>query len=360
MDSEPADQSSINIPDRGWRLAAIAMLAVRFVQGWIYWGGATRRFIYGPQKLDVHGHWMAYKFQTAMPGALLGTGHAVAFLLRHFTLLYSGIIIFSGIELVAGLMLLLGFYTRLAALGTIGLSTVLMLLFGWQGATCIDEWTMASSNFAMGITLLLAGSGIYSIDSWRLSRRKDLTYNRLFRWCGGALPLPINDVSFKKLALILFWASVIFVVGTYDYYRGSVVTPFHGGPVSPKKHNWKLSDGKLMADGSATFSAYINAGTPAEPSNILKISLVNRNNGKTVEEWNTASLVRVPAEAIQNSFPYQKIHIGRFGIVGPVGARGIIHLAPAQKGISVLPGKYELQLVSVNSHKWSLPVNFLQ
>ncbi|WP_436395841.1 hypothetical protein ACSDBR_02735 [Acidithiobacillus ferriphilus] len=54
--------------NRSWRLAAIALLAIRFVQGWIYWGGGTRRFIYGPQKLDVHDHWMAYKFQASMPG----------------------------------------------------------------------------------------------------------------------------------------------------------------------------------------------------------------------------------------------------------------------------------------------------
>jgi thiosulfate dehydrogenase [quinone] large subunit len=37
---------------------------------------------------------------------------------------------------------------------SIGLSIVLMLMFGWQGATCIDEWTMAASNLAMGATLI--------------------------------------------------------------------------------------------------------------------------------------------------------------------------------------------------------------
>ena len=109
-------------PDRSWRFAAIALLAVRFVQGWIYWGGGTRRFIYGPQKLDVHGHWMAYKFQTAMPGAILGTDHLVAFLLHHFTLLYAGVIIFSAVEMIAGFMLIVGLYTRLAAVATLGMS----------------------------------------------------------------------------------------------------------------------------------------------------------------------------------------------------------------------------------------------
>ena len=40
-----------------------------------------------------------------------------------------------------------------------GFSVLLMAMFGWQGATCIDEWTMAACNLAMGATLMLAGSG---------------------------------------------------------------------------------------------------------------------------------------------------------------------------------------------------------
>ncbi|MHB1644375.1 MAG: TQO small subunit DoxD, partial [Acidithiobacillus sp.] len=113
--------------------------------------------------------------------------HLVAFLLHHFTLLYAGVIIFSAVEMIAGFMLIVGLYTRLAAVATLGLSFVLMLLFGWQGATCIDEWTMAASNFAMGITLFLAGSGAYSVDNWLLSRKPTLAKNGLFRWLGGAL-----------------------------------------------------------------------------------------------------------------------------------------------------------------------------
>lgn len=35
-----------------WRMAALALLPVRFIQGFIYWGGGSRRFIYAPAKLD--------------------------------------------------------------------------------------------------------------------------------------------------------------------------------------------------------------------------------------------------------------------------------------------------------------------
>src|ERR1700688_1997794 len=131
------------------RIAALGLLSIRFIQGFIYWGGGSRRFIYAPSKLDPHAaSWMANKFQSAMPGALLGTDHIIAFLLHHFDLLYVSLITFSAGELIAGVFLMAGFLTRAAALASIGFSIVLMLMFGWQGATCIDEWTMAASNLA--------------------------------------------------------------------------------------------------------------------------------------------------------------------------------------------------------------------
>ena len=71
------------------RIAGLALLSIRFIQGFIYWGGGSRRFIYAPAKLDPNAaNWMANKFQSAMPGALLGTDHIIAFLPHHFYLLY--------------------------------------------------------------------------------------------------------------------------------------------------------------------------------------------------------------------------------------------------------------------------------
>jgi thiosulfate dehydrogenase [quinone] large subunit len=67
---------------RNWRIAAIALLSIRVIQGFIYWGGGSRRFIYAPSKLDPSAPtWMANKFQTAMPGALFGTDHLISFML---------------------------------------------------------------------------------------------------------------------------------------------------------------------------------------------------------------------------------------------------------------------------------------
>jgi hypothetical protein len=68
------------------RSFAILTSIMRLMKG----GGGSRRFIYAPAKLDPNAaSWMANKFQSAMPGALLGTDHIIAFLLHHFYPLYA-------------------------------------------------------------------------------------------------------------------------------------------------------------------------------------------------------------------------------------------------------------------------------
>jgi thiosulfate dehydrogenase (quinone) len=159
------------------------------------------------------------------------------------------VILFSGAELIAGAALMAGVLTRLAALVSIGFSVVLMLMFGWQGATCIDEWTMAACNLAMGATLVLAGSAAFSIDNVLLTRNPGLGRGAWFRWPGGSLPFPLTGRGFRNLGLAVLAAVLAFNVGTYGYYRGSVVTPFHGGPVSPTDVNGRDFGLKLASAG---------------------------------------------------------------------------------------------------------------
>ena len=341
------------IADTGWRTAAIGLLAVRFIQGFIYWGGGSRRFFYGPQKLNPHGHWMAYKFQTAMPGALLGTDKIIAYLLHHFVLLYASVIIFSGVELIAGCMLIAGLFTRAAAVVTIGLSISLMLMFGWQGATCIDEWTMAAANLGMGAALVLVGSGAYSLDNMLLRRNPGLANNGWFRWLGGSLPLPLKTSSFRNLALALFAFTALFNVGTYNYYRGSVYSAFHSGPISPTKHDYALKNGVLMTDGSVKFHAYLDGGTSEEPAHIVLASLMR--NGQEVESWNTVALTKLPKTAFQNDFPYQQFKAGPFGIVSGMGAAATISL-PAASPSALSGNGFSLKLTTVNGRVFSLPL----
>src|SRR5258705_2770977 len=230
-------------------VAALAVLSIRFIQGFVYWGGGSRRFIYAPAKLDPNAaNWMANKFQSSMPGALLGAAHIIDFLLHHFYLLYAALILFSAVELFTGLCLMAGFLTRAAALVSIGLSVVLMLMFGWQGATCIDEWTMAACNLAIGATLMLGGSGAFSLDSALLARKPALATRGWFRWMSGALQLPMHSGTFQKMALAGFCATVRFNVATSNYYPRAGLTPVHCGPGSPREQHLAPPGGGLLPE----------------------------------------------------------------------------------------------------------------
>ena len=309
-----------------WRTAALASLSVRVIQGFIYWGGGSRRFIYAPSKLNPDAPtWMANKFQTAMPGALFGTDHLISFMLHHFWLLYAGVILFSAAELIVGGMLMAGALTRVAALVSMGFSVLLMAMFGWQGATCIDEWTMAACNLAMGATLLLGGSGVYSIDNVLVRRNPELAEKPWFRWAAGSLPLPLKDIAFRKLALVVLGFVLVFDVGTYSYYRGSVVTPFHGGPVSPTKHHLTLSEARLLPDGSVRFHVYLDAGTPEAPVHVVAADLLDANN-QPVAHYDAAALSALPKAAFANDYAYNKFAPGPFGIRAPMGAAATVTL----------------------------------
>ena len=68
INTVPRAAAVTTLGERNWRVAAIAMLSVRVIQGFIYWGGGSRRFIYGPEKLDPDAPtWMATSSKARCP-----------------------------------------------------------------------------------------------------------------------------------------------------------------------------------------------------------------------------------------------------------------------------------------------------
>jgi hypothetical protein len=129
----------------------------------------------------------------------------------------------------------------------------------------------------MGATLLLGGSCPFSIDN-------GLATKPWFRWVAGSLPLPLTDIGFRNLTL----AVLAFDIGTYSYYRGSVLTPFHVGPVSPTKHDLALSEATLPAEGGVQFHVYLAGGIPEAPVHVVAADLLDSNK-RPVAHWDTAT-----------------------------------------------------------------------
>lgn len=343
------------VPDNktdAWSLIGLAMLGVRLVQGWIYWGGASRRLFYSVGKLDPSSHaYMGYKMNHAVPGAIFGTGQALSYLLHHGALLYVAIIAFTLIELFVGVGLILGVMTRFFGLVSIGLATALMLMFGWLGSTCIDEWTMAADSFAMGLGIMLAGGGTWwSVDHWLGRRFPGLASRSWFPWLfSGPLPL----VPWRRLGMFFGVLAIAFTVGFYAYLRGAVFSPLTAR-TNPKHHHVALSDPHLAADGALTVNAYVNSGPDTQGAYVIGVSVVDAQ-GKVVERWQGDALSQLSRNRFANDFKYSRFKPTQYGFIGVLGARATINLPPAAN-LTLKPGSYRVVFKGIDGEKWQTEV----
>ncbi|MEA2794253.1 MAG: hypothetical protein QOI87_1633, partial [Bradyrhizobium sp.] len=200
------------------------------------------------------------------------------------------------------------------------------------------------------------GSGAFSLDNVLLARKPALAERGWFRWMSGALPLPVGSGTFQKIALAVFAATVAFNVATYNYYRGSVITPFHGGPVSPSKHHLTMTDGVLLPNGAVRFHAYLDGGTPEAPSNVMTATLKS-TDGSVLEQWDGTALSHLPASAVANEFAYNRFAPGPFGLRAEMGAIATITLpTPSGTDPGRLRGAATLQLRTVNGNTFDVAV----
>jgi thiosulfate dehydrogenase [quinone] large subunit len=341
----------------GVSLAALILLGTRFVQGFIFWGGATRRLVYDFHDVAGVDHavkldfglpgFVAAKLTHALPGALWVQA-PIEWTLRHPDLIVASVWMWTLAELAAGLGLMLGLATRASALGSIWLNVVLMVIFGWMGSTCLDEWTMAVSGVAMSSAVFLAGGGAYSLDARYLSG-----FTRDRAWAPWVLSGELPAELLRKLALWLGIACAAFTVLTYQILFGAVVSPLHSR-VNFHRHDIAISGLSTGADGSTTFDAYVDAGPDTGAAYIIGAKLLD-GSGETLAQWDGPALAKLPADAISNAYPYawaSKFKTEQIGFGGQTGARARIALpAPAASRSTDSKGRV-LLLEAIDGTVW--------
>ncbi len=111
----------------------------------------------------------------------------------------------------------------------------------------------------------------------------------------------------------------------------------------------------MRADGSVRFTAYLDAGTPAEPANLIDAVLIGPH-GQAVERWSGSVLAALPAAAFGNEYAYNRFGSGYAGLTAKMGARATIMLPGARPGLILPAVAYLLVLHSVNGHTFSLVI----
>ncbi len=348
-------------PADWFSLLALTLLGTRFVQGFIFWGGASRRLFYDfhevagvehAVKLDLDAPgFVAAKLTHALPGSLW-VQEPIEWTLRHPDLILASVWLWTFAELAVGLGLILGLMTRLAAFASIWLNVSLMLIFGWMGSTCLDEWTMAVSGVAMSSAVFLAGGGSVSIDSL-IGRTGWFRRNPWSNWIFSG-PVPVSRL--RSLELVLAGVAVVFTVGSYHLLFGAVVSPLHSR-VNFHTHNIALSAVRQSPDGAVSFEAYVDAGPDTGALYIIGARLEDRN-GRTLAEWSGGALADLPSEAIVNAYPYvwaSKFRTERVGFSGQTGARATIELPPPNGSVAQPPAGGRLILEAIDGRQFSAP-----
>lgn len=336
-----------------WQLLGMAAFSTRLVLGWVYWGGASRRFIYAPAKLDPSSPaYLANKLVHAAPGAAFGIGHIMHWLMGMPLLLHVAIIGFSLLELVVGIGLIIGLATRILALGAVGLSITLMLIFGWMGTTCLDEWTMAASSFAMACMVLATGSGPWSVDNLlqRCACAQKMPWlNFLFSG-----PLPLGTAGFYRLTRVLGLLSIAFTVFFYGYNFNAIYSPL-GKRVDSAHPAIALSNAVLTNDTLSVHS-YVDAGPDTQGVYIMKAELTEPGQTTPIFSYQTKELAKKGFVKIKNTYaPWSSCKAIAFGLRCQLGSQAILSFPlPAQH--AALTGHEVLTLVDVDGKKFTTQV----
>jgi thiosulfate dehydrogenase (quinone) len=339
-------------------LIALVLLGTRFVQGFIFWGGASRRLFYDYHpvagvdmavKLDFDSAgFVAAKLVHALPGTLFLQA-PIAWTLGHPALIVASVWFWTFAELAVGLGLIFGLATRLAALGSLAINVMLMLIFGWMGSTCLDEWTMAVSGVAMSSAVFMAGGGAWSLDA--LVGR--MAFARRNRWAPWIFSGALSPRSVRALGLLFAAVAVVFTVGTYQMLFGAVVSPLHAR-VSFHRHAIALSDVTVAPDGAVRFDAQVDAGPDSGAAYVVAARLVDAS-GAVVASWDGTTL---KGATIENVWPYvwaAQFKIETIGFSAATGARATIALPAAAD--AHLPGEGSLTLVleAIDGAVWEQP-----
>lgn len=244
----------------------LALRAAAITMGFVFLMGGWRRFINVPAKHDITSPAsLANKLVEAAPGSPLEP--MIHWVLNHPHIAEWAIYMMSTAEVIVGLALILGLFTRLAATGSALLNFALMLIFGWMGYECLDEWTMAAMGFAISVSVMIYGTGLYSLDS--LLKRDDFA-----RYFGRSL----------SIGLTVF--SVIFTVGFYSYFFG--ISELHKRTSDKSYHVTALQ----VPGKPDEARLYVDAGPSAAAAYVTSIVFATADGTKVVEPAEKIDVVK--------------------------------------------------------------------
>lgn len=322
-------------------------LALRLVVGWTYFSAFWRRLVLENKLVEDAPGYIGEKFNHFLPNAL-GIKPIIEYLVSTPDVLWWAMVIFTLIEAVVGLLFMLGYFTRLASVGVIGLAGGILLGSGWIGSTCLDEWQIGVLGVAAGFTILLTGGGYYSLDRILMPKTPWLKKQKWYAWIASGR-LPIKEDAMKKVVVTGSIAIAALTLFTNQAFHGGVWGELHNKSVKPKI---EISDAGVQ-NNQLKFTLTRVEGIDVYGSFLIGIALEDAD-GNQIVELNGEELAAFPMENIENRY-VAKIKPGKYSLVIPLGAKAELNIEKDK--INQLPaGKYKLILTDISGATWQTEV----
>lgn len=321
-------------------------LALRLVVGWTYFSAFWRRLILENKLVEDAPGYIGEKFNHFLPHSL-GIKPIIEYLVSTPDVLWWAMVIFTIIEAIVGLLFMLGYFTRLASIGVMGLAGGILLGSGWIGSTCLDEWQIGVLGVAAGFTVFMTGGGHYSLDRILMPKTPWLKKYKWYSWIASG-KLSIKENTVKRIVITGSIAILALTLYTNQVFHGGVWGELHNKSVKPKI---EISDAR-MENNQLRFTLSRVEGIDVYGSFLIGITLKD-NTGSNVLELNADELANFPADNIHNKY-VAKIKPGKHSLVIPLGAKAEINI---EKNSSNIPaGRYKLELVDISGATWEADI----
>ncbi len=301
---------NISSRDQSWQLAGLFTLSLRLVVGWTYFSAFWRRVVLENKLNPDEAGYIGEKFNHFLPNAL-GIKPMIEYLVTNPDSLHSAMVTFTLIEGIVGALLILGFFTRLMSIGVISLAIGILLVSGWLGTTCLDEWQIGVLGIAGGFTLFLTGSGYFSVDNYLL-KRKRYSDAKLFSWIGSGQN---TFLQCKSVILVVSIAIFGLTLYTNQYFHGGVFGTLHNMSVKPKI---EISNASINQD-VLKFQIYRTEGADVYGSFMIGIEFLDASNN-VVRSISSDDLAKFATQNISNQY-IAKVKPGKYSLIVPLGAK---------------------------------------
>ena len=298
------------IPRQVYDFSGMFSLALRLVVGWTYFSAFWRRLILENKLIEDAPGYIGEKFNHFLPNAL-GIKPIIEYLVSTPDVLWWAMVLFTIIEAIVGLLFMLGYFTRLASIGVIGLAGGILLGSGWIGSTCLDEWQIGVLGVAAGFTVFMTGGGYYSLDRIWMPKTPWLKTRKWYPWIASG-ELSIKESIIKKIVVTGSIAILALTLFTNQAFHGGVWGELHNKSVKPKI---EISDTGFNND-QLQFTLSRVEGIDVYGSFLIGITLKDHANN-IILELNGDELANFPMSDIHNKY-VSKVKPGKYSLIIPL------------------------------------------